>query len=171
MAYKKDYYDVLGVNKNSTDDEIKKAYRERVSKFTDTNFVRKDPETAKNKIGELIDAYSYLSHAKTQNGSGKADFDVYDYIYGSGNSSQTKRQSFNTRTRQNGKNYYDVLGVNKNSTDDEIKKAYRKLARKYHPDLHPDDPNAEAKMKEINEAYSVLGDKEERARYDRGDDA
>ena len=57
------------------------------------------------------------------------------------------------------KDYYEVLGVNKNSTDEEIKKAYRKLARQYHPDLNRDDPKtAEAKMKEINEAYSVLSD-------------
>lgn len=66
------------------------------------------------------------------------------------------------------KDYYEVLGLNKNSTDDEIKKAYRKLARKYHPDLNRDDPKtAEAKMKEINEAYDVLKDKEKRAQYDQ----
>lgn len=66
------------------------------------------------------------------------------------------------------KDYYEVLGVNKNSTDEEIKKAYRKLARQYHPDLNRDDPKtAEAKMKEINEAYDVLKDKDKRAQYDQ----
>ncbi len=66
------------------------------------------------------------------------------------------------------KDYYQVLGVNKNSTEDEIKKAYRKLARQYHPDLNRDNPQAaEAKMKEINEAYDVLKDKEKRAQYDQ----
>lgn len=66
------------------------------------------------------------------------------------------------------KDYYEVLGVTKNSTDDEIKKAYRKLARKYHPDLNRDNPKAaEEKMKEINEAYDVLKDKDKRAQYDQ----
>ena len=54
------------------------------------------------------------------------------------------------------KDYYNVLGVNKNASDDEIKKAYRKMAMKYHPDKNPDNPEAEAKFKEAAEAYDVL---------------
>jgi curved DNA-binding protein len=64
------------------------------------------------------------------------------------------------------KDYYKTLGVNKNATDKEIKSAFRKLARKYHPDVNPDDPQAEARIKEINEAYEVLSDPEKRAKYD-----
>ena len=56
------------------------------------------------------------------------------------------------------KDYYNILGVDKNATADQIKSAYRKLAKQYHPDLHPDDQVAAEKFKEINEAYSVLGD-------------
>ena len=65
------------------------------------------------------------------------------------------------------KDYYEVLGVSKNASDDEIKKAYRKLAVKYHPDKNPGDKEAEAKFKEINEAHDVLSDKQKRARYDQ----
>ncbi|MCB0379488.1 MAG: molecular chaperone DnaJ, partial [Bdellovibrionales bacterium] len=63
--------------------------------------------------------------------------------------------------------YYAVLGVQRSATQDEIKKAYRKLAMKYHPDKNPDDKAAEDKFKEAAEAYDVLGDKEKRARYDQ----
>lgn len=62
---------------------------------------------------------------------------------------------------------YDILGVNKNASDEEIKSAYRKLAKKYHPDLNKDNPSAQEKFKEINQAYEVLGDKEKRANYDQ----
>ena len=65
------------------------------------------------------------------------------------------------------RDYYEVLGVDRNASEDEIKKAYRKLAKQYHPDLHPDDKDAEAKFKEANEAYEVLSDAEKKAKYDR----
>lgn len=65
------------------------------------------------------------------------------------------------------RDYYEVLGVSKTATDDELKKAYRKLAKQYHPDLHPGDKEAEAKFKEINEAYEVLSDSDKRAKYDQ----
>ncbi|MBO4444897.1 MAG: molecular chaperone DnaJ [Bacteroidaceae bacterium] len=65
------------------------------------------------------------------------------------------------------RDYYEVLGVDKNASDDDIKKAYKKLAIKYHPDRNPGDKQAEEKFKEAAEAYSVLSDKDKRARYDQ----
>ena len=65
------------------------------------------------------------------------------------------------------RDYYDILGINKSSSDDEIKKAYRKIAIKYHPDKNPDNKSAEEKFKEAAEAYSVLSDSEKRQRYDQ----
>ena len=65
------------------------------------------------------------------------------------------------------KDLYEVLGLTKTATDDEIKKAYRKLAKQYHPDLNPGDKTAEAKFKEVNEAYEVLSDPKKKANYDQ----
>ena len=63
--------------------------------------------------------------------------------------------------------YYEVLGVNRDASDAEIKSAFRKLAKQYHPDLHPGDKAAEQKFKDINEAYEVLSDEKKRAQYDQ----
>src|SRR6188472_1267889 len=65
------------------------------------------------------------------------------------------------------KDYYAILGVPKNATQAEIKKAYRKLAQQHHPDANAGDPNAEERFKEISAAYDVIGDEEKRTSYDR----
>src|SRR5256885_6580483 len=63
--------------------------------------------------------------------------------------------------------YYDTLGVKRDASEEDIKKAYRKLARQHHPDRNPGDKQAEARFKEVQEAYDVVGDKAKRAQYDR----
>ena len=68
---------------------------------------------------------------------------------------------------ENKRDYYEVLGVEKTASEADIKKAYRSLAKKYHPDMNPDNKEAEVKFKEVNEAYAVLSDEEKRAKYDR----
>src|SRR5215468_1460361 len=65
------------------------------------------------------------------------------------------------------RDYYEVLGLSNTASEDEIKKSYRALARKFHPDVNPGDKSAEAKFKEVQEAYDVLSDQEKRRRYDR----
>ena len=65
------------------------------------------------------------------------------------------------------RDYYEVLGVSKSASDSDIKKAYRKLAKQYHPDANPDNKEAEAKFKEITEAYEVLSDADKKSAYDR----
>ncbi len=65
------------------------------------------------------------------------------------------------------KDYYKILGIARTADEKEIKRAYRKLARQYHPDINPNNKEAETKFKEINEAYQTLSDKEKRALYDQ----
>ena len=72
---------------------------------------------------------------------------------------------------KNKQNYYTILGVEKTVNDAGLKLAYRKLSKQYHPDVNPDDPNAAAKMQEVNEAYNTLSDPKKRAEYDSGQSA
>ena len=65
------------------------------------------------------------------------------------------------------RDYYEVLGIDKSASADDIKKAYRKKAKEFHPDLHPGDKECEQKFKEVNEAYEVLSDADKRAKYDQ----
>ena len=65
------------------------------------------------------------------------------------------------------RDYYEVLGLDRSATDDQIKKAYRQQAKKYHPDLNPGDKGAEEKFKEVNEAYEVLSDSDKKSKYDQ----
>ena len=65
------------------------------------------------------------------------------------------------------RDYYEVLGLDKSADEASIKKAYRSLAKKYHPDMNPGDKEAEAKFKEVNEAYDVLSDAEKKAKYEQ----
>src|SRR3989441_11450179 len=65
------------------------------------------------------------------------------------------------------RDYYEILGVGRSTSEEEIKRAYRKLAVKFHPDKNPDDPHGEEKFKEVGEAYDVLMDADKRAAYDR----
>ena len=65
------------------------------------------------------------------------------------------------------RDYYEILGIDRNADAEAIKSAYRKLAKKYHPDLHPGDTDAEKHFKEVNEAYSVLSDPDKKAKYDQ----
>src|ERR1700682_6352225 len=79
----------------------------------------------------------------------------------------TIRARYTSRHAMAEKDYYALLGVKKAATDDEIKKAYRSLAKKHHPDKNKGNKDAENKFKEISEAYAVLSDKEKREQYDR----
>ena len=65
------------------------------------------------------------------------------------------------------RDYYEILGISKDADEKEIKSAFRKLAKQYHPDLNPDNKEAEAKFKEANEAYEVLSDSDKKAKYDQ----
>lgn len=94
---------------------------------------------------------------------------TFDMVRGRKGRPMTQANGSRGENKTLSKSLYDVLGVKKSASDEEIRKAYRKLAKELHPDLHPGDKAAENRFKEVSAAFNILGDKDKRARYDRGE--